>query len=104
MKLLMITAILLLTGTSNYVTDQERFRRDYKQLILTVSNNPEKSGEYNGHNIFIFNFNEKGYVMHITENRKKIMYIRTSPIGKDQHETGEKYSFFKALDKIETLF
>lgn len=92
----LLTFTLLLTFTAH---EQERFRRDYKQLVFTDDDEPEKSGNYNGHNIFIFNYNDNGDVMHITSARNHILYVRTSPIGEDQHESGEKYSYFKAIDE-----
>lgn len=99
MKLLMITAILLLTGMSNYVNAQERFRRDYKHVVVDIEDEPNKSGEYNGYNIFIFNYNENADVMHITSERNQILYVRTSPIEEDEQDNGFKFNYFKALDE-----
>ena len=99
MKIVLVISILVAAGFLTTTTAQDRFRRDYKHVVVDIDGQPDKSGEYNGHNIFIFNYNENADVMHITSDRNKILYVRTSPIEEDQHENGVGYSFFKAINE-----
>lgn len=96
MKTMFISiAFLFIT---NQILSQERFRRDYNHFIVDIPDS-EKSGKYPGHNVFIFNYNDNGDVKHITSERDQIIYVRTSPIEKKEHEDGTKYSFFKSYDE-----
>lgn len=99
MKSLLIITFFLITGITQLLNAQERFRRDYEHVIVDVPEEPKKSGEYNGRNIFVFNYNDNGDVLHITSDGSQIVYIRTSKIGNDQHDDGVKYSYFKAIDE-----
>ena len=99
MKILLTLLLLFSLPSIHSVKAQDRFRRDYKHVVVDIDGQPDKSGEYNGHNIFIFNYNENADVMHITSDRNKILYVRTSPIEEDQHENGVGYSFFKAINE-----
>lgn len=94
-----ILFLLVFVLQANFVIAQDRFRRDYNKVVVDVPEIPDLHGTYYGNHAFVFNYNKNGDVMHYSAGGKNILYIRTSPIEEAEHDSGVKFSYFKALDQ-----
>lgn len=103
MKLRLTFIVLLFTIGS--VIGQEKFRIDYSKVTIYDRDTKTWSDWENGDNTFVFNFNERGDIVHLMANGETSLYKRLSDIEKDYTEPErEPYQILSALDEDGDVF